>query len=142
MSSGYSQDLANQICEGLINGKSLRAICASDDMPAASTVCLWLTQHPQFAEQYAHARDAQADTLADEILFIADTPQLGVKTETKGDEVKTIEGDMIEHRRLQVDARKWIASKLKPKKYGEKLDTTLRGDAAAPIIISATDAKL
>jgi hypothetical protein len=133
----YSQEVADLICEALIDGKSLRSICEPDDMPAASTVCLWLTQHPDFSEQYARAREAQADTLADEILFIADTPLLGVKTETKGVEVKTVEGDMIEHRRLQVESRKWIAAKLKPKKYGDQLRTELTGADGGPVIFRA-----
>jgi hypothetical protein len=49
----------------------------------------------------------QADALFDDINYIADTPQKGIKTITKAGVVETIEGDMIEHRKLQVDARKW-----------------------------------
>lgn len=131
--SNYSQEIASTICEALINGKSLRSICESDDMPAASTVCLWLTLHPDFAEQYARAREAQADTLADEILFIADTPQEGVKVKETEKGVEVWKGDMIEHRRLQVDSRKWIAARLKPKKYGDKLSTELTGPNGGPI---------
>lgn len=63
--------------------------------------------------------------MAEDILDIADTPQIGAVTKTKPDgSVETREGDMIEHRRLQVDARKWLASKLKPKKYGDRVDLT------------------
>lgn len=92
---------------------------------------------------YARAREDQADTLADQIIQIADTPMLGVKTKTDDEgNVETTEGDMIEHRRLQVDARKWIAAKLKPKKYADRVDTTLSGDAAAPVMISSVDGKL
>lgn len=114
----YTQEIAIDICEKLAEGQSLRAICRENGMPGKGTVFKWLQDNPAFEEMYIRARDAQADALADDILDIADTPQMGVKTETKGDEVKTIEGDMIDHRRLQVEARKWIASKLKPKKYG------------------------
>ena len=74
-------------------------------------------------EQYARARESQADAIFDEILAIADTPMVGEKRKVKEDgsvEIQT--GDMIEHRRLQVDARKWMAGKLRPKKYGDKLD--------------------
>jgi hypothetical protein len=49
---------------------------------------------------------------------------------------------MIEHRRLQVDARKWIAAKLKPRKYGEKVEQTHVGDKERPILISPTDANI
>jgi hypothetical protein len=56
---------------------------------------------------------------AEEILQIADTPRIGVKTKTTEDGIEVTEGDMIEHRRLQVEARKWLLSKLVPKKYGD-----------------------
>lgn len=138
----YCQTTAIQICTRLVEGESLRSVCRDPAMPAISTVFLWLQAHPEFREQYDLARDAQADTLADEILFIADNPQIGTRSVTKPSGVEVHEGDMIEHRRLQVDARKWVASKLKPRRYGEKLESTLRGDAAAPIMISATDGKL
>ena len=73
-----------------------------------------------FVELHARARDAYADVKFDEILHIADTPLLGKKTVTKADGGKEIiEGDMIEHRRLQIDARKWVLARLAPKKYGD-----------------------
>lgn len=91
-------------------------------MPTQSMVYRWLAddRHKKFREQYARARELQADTLADEILDIANTPQIGTKTVSKSTGLEITEGDMIEHRRLQVDARKWYASKLAPKKYGER----------------------
>ena len=110
----YDQDTADRICEGLASGLSLRKICLAEEMPSVSTVCKWLTRVPEFAEQYAHAREAQADTMADEIVDIADAsaddPKLG---------------------RLRVDARKWVAAKLKPKKYGDK--TLLGSDPDNPL---------
>lgn len=110
----------DEICRRLIEGESMRAICGSEGMPSKSTVCRWLAEDELFAKQYALARDLQAEALADEILDIADTPVVGTKTTTKADgSVEQVEGDMIEHRRLRVDARKWVASKLAPKKYGE-----------------------
>ena len=111
-------------------------------MPGIATVFRWLDAHEQFREHYARARDCQADTLADEILQIADTPMPGVKTKITEKGTETIEGDMIEHRRLQVDTRKWIASKLKPKKYSDRVDHSHSGPNGGPIVISSTDAEL
>lgn len=102
--SSYTQKLADTICERLLEGESLRNICKSEDMPAASTVFKWLNTIPDFAEQYARAKEEQAEILADEIVQIADE---------EADPAKA---------RVRVDARKWVASKLKPKKYGDKLD--------------------
>jgi hypothetical protein len=60
--------------------------------------------------------------LAEQVLEIADTPAVGIKTEADEDGVvtKVTTGDMIEHRRLQVDTRKWLLSKLRPEKYGDR----------------------
>jgi hypothetical protein len=108
-----------------------------------ATVYRWLLAHDDFCEMYTRAREDQADTLADQIIAIADTPLQGVKTKTDSDgNIETTEGDMIEHRRLQVDARKWIAAKLKPRKYGEKVEQTHVGDKERPILISPTDANI
>lgn len=126
----YSEEIASAICERLACGESLRKICGDEKMPALRTVFDWLADDRflSFRTKYAHAREAQADTLFDEILDIADTPQLGEKTKTKPDgEVEVTSGDMIDHRRLQIETRKWMASKLHPKKYGDKLDLNVDG---------------
>lgn len=132
--SKFTQAIADSICEQIAEGKSLRTICAAKDKPKMSTIFRWLADdaRKEFREQYVRAREAQADALFDEILNIADTPLIGVKTKTneKG-ETETTHGDMIEHRRLQVDARKWMAGKLRPKKYGDKLE--LAGDQDSPL---------
>jgi hypothetical protein len=133
--SSYTPELADLICERLADGESLRAICSEDAMPAKSTVFKWLCENPDFSDQYARARETQADSLFDDILTIADTPVIGEKTKTHPDgsvEVQT--GDMIEHRRLRVDARKWMAGKLAPKKYGEKITQEVTGANGAPLV--------
>ena len=120
--SSFTPDIGDAICERLANGESLRRICDDKRMPARSTILRWLASndHREFHDQYARARDAYADVKFDEILHIADTPLLGKKTVTKADGGKEIiEGDMIEHRRLQIDARKWVLARLAPKKYGD-----------------------
>lgn len=119
----FDQGIADRICERLVEGESLRKVCLSDNMPAASTVFKWLASTEQFAEQYARAREAQADTLADEILDIADDGSNDYMGEDE-----TYNGDAVQRSKLRVDARKWIAAKLKPKKYGDKIDVTSGGE--------------
>jgi len=87
-------------------------------MPAVGSVCRWLAENDGFREQYARAREAQADTLADEILDIADDGTNDWMAREDGS--LEYNGDHIQRSRLRVDARKWIASKLKPKVYGER----------------------
>jgi hypothetical protein len=135
--SEYSEETALRICERLIEGDSLRKICRDEDMPGISTVLRWLDAHEKFRTHYARAREAQADTLADEITDIADTPLVGQVKKTTEDGVEITEEDMLGHRRLQIDARKWIASKLKPRKYGEKLE--LGSDPDSPLQINIVD---
>lgn len=125
--SSFTVAIGDEICERIAEGESLRAICSAASMPNKATVFRWLAADETFRDQYARAREAQADALFDEILHIADTPLKGVKTKTTPNGVETQEGDMIEHRRLQVDARKWMAGKLRPKVYGDKLDIEHKG---------------
>ncbi len=73
-------------------------------MPSTATVFRWLAGRPDFRERYAHAREAQADALADDILAIADD-----------------DGDPKD-KRVRIDARKWLAGKLKPAVYGDRLE--------------------
>ena len=101
----YTEELALEICTRIAEGESLRSVCRDEDMPATSTVMKWVLENHIFSEQYERAREAQADSLFDELVDIADeaTP------------------DNVQVQRLRVDTRKWAASKLKSKRYGDKL---------------------
>lgn len=129
--SDYNADIAAEVCARLVEGESLRKICKDDDMPAISTVFKWLAAHDEFVEQYALARDSQADTLADEIIDIADDGKRDYTVDEDGHAV--VDHDHIARSRLRVDARKWIAAKLKPKKYGDRIHQEVTGKDGAPI---------
>lgn len=133
--SVFSQEVADAICERLGEGESLRTICGGDDMPAASTVFKWLAEKTEFSEQYARAREKQADFYAEEIIQIADDGRNDTYMTENG---PAVNHDAIQRSRLRVDARKWYASKLAPKKYGEKL--AVGGAEDLPPIQSKTDA--
>lgn len=81
-------------------------------MPGRATVLRWLRDHEEFRAQYEMARMEQADVLADEIIEIAD--------QSPGHTEHGTDSGAVQHQRLRVDARKWVASKLKPKVYGDK----------------------
>lgn len=121
--SSFTEEIAETICEQLIEGRSLRSICLADDMPNAGTVCRWLASNETFREQYERAREAQADTLADELLDIADdgTNDWMERYDDEDKKRGWVEnGEALARSRLRVDTRKWVAAKLKPKKYGDK----------------------
>lgn len=101
-------------------------------MPCAATVFNWLRRHKEFVEQYEKAKEEQADALAEDILDIADDGtndwmerEVG---EGEGNTGWKLNGEHVQRSRLRVDARKWIASKLKPKKYGDKSDVHHSGN--------------
>jgi hypothetical protein len=119
--SDYTPEIADAICQRIIEGESLRSISKTEGMPSASTVCRWLGTHADFREQYARAREAQADTLFDEILDIADDSSGDDKWGGENGETRMANSEWISRSKLRVDARKWMAGKLQPKKYGEKV---------------------
>ena len=130
--SKYSDKLVATICERLIEGQSLREICRDDDMPGERTVYAWLSQREDFQQRYALAREAQADLMAEEILDIADNAS-NDWMERNGDDNEgwQVNGEHIQRSRLRVDSRKWLMSKLKPKKYGDKVQHS--GDPDNPV---------
>lgn len=132
--SSFTQEMADIICDQLSDGRSLRSVCSGEGMPAKITVLKWLRERPDFASQYARAKEESADTHADDLTDIADdTSQDFIKQENG---TMVVNNEAIQRSRLRVDTRKWIASKLKPKKYGEKLDLEHTGiPAAAPATI-------
>ena len=127
--STFTEDTGDAICERLIEGESLRSICRDENMPNAATVCRWLAANQAFREQYALARESQGDTYADEIVDIADDKSNDTIKDEQGQERPNTE--WITRSRLRVDARKWVASKLKPKVYGDK--TLLGSDPENPL---------
>lgn len=122
----YTAEIADEICTRLANGESLRAICAADRddfIPAMGTVLRWVAVNEEFRKQYEASRVVQAESFADELVTIAD----GGETD---DSVRTARD------RLRVDTRKWVASKLLPKKYGDKVTQEVTGPDGGPVQIN------
>lgn len=114
----FTQDIANTICQRLADGESLRAITRDDAMPGMFAVMQWLDRFPDFAQQYARARELQADTLFEMAGEIAHDGASDWVMTKRGPEVNQ---EHIARSRLRVDTIKWQAGKLAPKKYGERL---------------------
>lgn len=118
--SDYTDETAIRMLTRLTLGEGLVRICRDEDMPHVSTVYRWLQTNQDFRDRYELARAEQADTLADQLTDIADnaTPE------------------NVQVARLRVDARKWIAAKLKPKKYGDKVQNEVTGANGGPLVVS------
>ena len=118
----YSDALAAAICERLGQGESLNAICRDEHMPSRKVVHEWVTDDRDgFRDKYVRAREAQAEYWASEIIEISDSVRKGATSEE------------VQAARLAVDSRKWVASKLLPKKYGDRVVNTHGGDPENPI---------
>lgn len=136
----YSKEIADSICEGISMGSSIRTVCAPESMPAISTFYKWLREHEEFSKQYARACEERTEAMAEDILDIADdgTNDYITRENKDGVEYEVVNSDAIQRSRLRVDTRKWLMSKMKPKKYGDKVDVTSGGEkiTSAPLIIS------
>lgn len=107
--SKYTEELADRICDALGNGKSLREICREDGIPDRSTVLRWMASNEDFAAKCARTREGpQADYLFDDMSEIESGVLSG-----------TIDPNAA---RVVLSSKQWRASKLAPKKYGDKLD--------------------
>ena len=114
----YTAEIAAEICQRMEAGESVRSICRSEDMPDEATVRLWARENREgFSAQYARAMETRMEALSDEILEIADNAV----------------GEDVQAARLRVDARKWIMSKIAPKRFGDKLIHS--GDPDAPLVV-------
>lgn len=119
----YSSELIEEICTRIAGGESLRSICRDADMPAMSTVLLWVVdgKHPEFSEQYAQAREAQGHSDADRIREVMAAVAEGQMTPQQG--------------KVIIDGLKWIAERQAPKQYAARSERKLEmsGPGGAPI---------
>jgi hypothetical protein len=138
--TSYTDEIAMEICTRLAEGESLRTICEDERMPSRRTVLYWLLDkdHEEFLRQYTFAREAQADHYAEEIVEISD--EVEVETIYRGESVVLdVSVTAVNRNRLRVDARKWYASKLAPKKYSEKHALEHTGKDGQPLPAPVTN---
>jgi hypothetical protein len=113
----YTEELANEILARTADGEGLLNICQSSHMPHERTVRRWVTDDmpPGFADRFARAVDLRHDRWADEVVSIADEPAKDMAE--------------VQRNRLRVDSRKWILSKLKPERFGDRVDLNVTNKA-------------
>lgn len=128
--SDFTQELADRICAKLAGGESLRTVCKGDDMPSLQTIFNWIRTKPGFFEQYARAAEERTEAHNEMIL------DLGDEAIGKSQEVDPkSSGAVVQAYKLKADNLKWVMSKMKPKKYGDKIDMTTNGkDLPTPIL--------
>ncbi|MCK1400107.1 hypothetical protein IVB45_18470 [Bradyrhizobium sp. 4] len=122
--SEYSPEVVDAICDSMVNGQGLLKICANEGMPGRVTVYRWLASNPEFRKRFAEAREALMDFYAEQILTIA-FDESGDVILDQGKDGKTsavANHAKVQRDRLKVDTLKWTASRLFPKRYGDKME--------------------
>lgn len=124
----FNQELADKICEVVATHPwGLRKICSSfEEFPPETTINLWRLKNKEFHLQYARAKLVQVELLVEECIDISDEASQDIKINSKADKVHN--GEIVNRSRLRVDTRKWLASKLLPKIYGDKIQLEQKTD--------------
>jgi hypothetical protein len=147
------------ICKELEKGRTLQDICRSrKDLPDSSSFVQWAMEDtpPGLARRYAQAREFGYRLMADEIIELTNQTHEWItihKQDSEGNYLfengeplldkilMPLNSDVIAHRRLQIDTRKWILSKVLPKIYGDKVVQEHVGANGGPITIAAVNVK-
>lgn len=128
----YTSELATQICDEMIGGKSLYKICAMEGMPAYRTIMNWRASNDEFRKMYLVAQQERAEAYIEEIIDIADDSSGDYTADKDGD--LHFDAEHYQRSRLKVDTRKWIASKMIPRLYGDKVEHT--GPEGGPLQVT------
>ena len=125
----WSDEIEGEIFDRIAKGQAVRTICLDDWLPSERAFYNRLASDKEFVQQYAHARERQADAIFEQCLEIADQYEQSAEKQEGGT-------DHIARAKLRIDTRKWMAGKLRPKVYGDKITAEHTGDPDAPIIIA------
>ena len=131
----YTPEIAQEICEKLAEGQTLREVCRSDHLPDERTVRRWALDNVNgFSPQYAEAREIGYHVMADELLDIADNGTNDwMERNGEDDAGWQANGEHLQRSRLRVDTRKWMLSKTLPKIYGDRVTQEHVGANDGPI---------
>lgn len=122
-----------RILEEIQKKRSLHDILENDilgEFPSTPTVYGWLNEHhddydEQFFNDYERAKEIRADKVFEEIKELADEIDTATYVDKNGN--KRTDWGKVNRNKLQIDARKWMLARMKPKKYGDKIETTITG---------------
>jgi hypothetical protein len=126
--SKYSEQLATQFCTLIASGMSLKRACKQEGMPDPQTIFTWFGKHKEFLDLYTRATEERSESFHEDILDISDDGSNDwMEANYGGDTVWITNGEALQRSRLRVETRKWLMEKMKPRKYGAKLDLTSDG---------------
>jgi hypothetical protein len=125
----FDQAIADEVCERIAKGETLRAICREEGKPGKSKVYNWLDpKHKdysaEFAGRFACAREKGEDAIAQECLEIADNATndwMELHSEESANAGYKLNGEHVQRSKLRIETRLKLLAKWNPKKYGDKL---------------------
>ena len=133
----YSAKFGDKILAKVSAGKSIMQICKVSPNPTRETFYKWLRENKDFADNYERAIVSRADLLAEQIIEIADDIENDF-AENKTEDGKTYAANnaRIARAKLQIDARKWAAARMSPKKYGNNIKAELDNNHSGEIQVN------
>ena len=133
--SKFNQALLERICARLAEGTPLTQICRDEGNISPRTIRDWEAKRPDVAAAIARAREDGEYALAESCLAIADTLQQGeeVEIDKSGKVIKVKRGDMLGHRKLQIETRLKLLAKFNPKRWGERVAQEVSGPDGGPV---------
>jgi len=130
----YSEDVADRILDLIIEGKTLREIEAVEGLPSKSTILRWVAKHEEFAKLYALAQEAKMEGFADELLEIADDGRNDwMRANDEENAGYRENGEAMRRSQIRISTRQWLMERLKPKKYGSKVDVNHGGNVGLTV---------
>lgn len=131
----HTAEIAQEVCRRLYESEgndlpeSLRQICSDPEMPSRSTVHRWLTDHAEFRDQYARARELRKEALVDRLFWLArEAKKNAIGAPGTGEA-----GAKVSAYKLEIDAIKWILGKEYAREYGDKITQEISGPDGGPV---------
>ncbi len=132
----FTAELQQEVLDLIAGGQSLREICRKEGMPEITQVMRLRRKSSEFEQQYAHAREMQAEVFGEELKEIVDDGR-NDWMEINGKDGESvgwrINGEAVQRSRLRFDQRRWWMSKVLPKSFGDKLTQEHTGPDGAGI---------
>lgn len=128
-----TEELFLAVCDRLVEGEPLVLICADTSMPSRPQLMRYLYQNEKARETYYSARDMMAESLVEEANLIASDDSNDFSHDERGKRIS--HNDVVQRARLKIDQLKWAATKMSPKRYGDKNTTEIQGNASMPVVL-------
>ncbi len=133
--SKYSDELADRICEAVATtARGIDHICRDHGFPDPCTIDRWLASNETFRGKFARAKERQAELLAYQGLEIADDSRNDTQFDDEGNEI--VNHDHIARAKLRIEQRRWLAAKLAPRKFSDKVQTEVTGADGGPLAMT------